>query len=67
LIRKKRDIVVEGYECRELYMVERGFAIAYKLLRAGKRQVLNVVLPGEIIGLPGGFFDRSAYSVTSLA
>jgi CRP-like cAMP-binding protein len=66
LIRKKRDIVVEGYECRELYIVERGFAIAYKLLRAGRRQVLNVVLPGEIIGLPGGFFDRSAYSVTSL-
>jgi CRP-like cAMP-binding protein len=66
LIRKKRDIMVEGYECRELYIVECGFAVAYKLLRTGKRQILNVVLPGEIIGLPGSFFDRSAYSVMSL-
>ena len=66
LIRKKRDIIVEGYECAELYMVERGFAIAYKLLRTGKRQILDVVLPGEIIGLPGSFFERPAYSVMSL-
>jgi len=65
-IRKKRDIILEGYECRELYMVERGFAIAYKLLRGGKRQILDVMLPGEIIGLPGSFFERSAYSVMSL-
>ena len=37
----------------------------HKLLRTGKRQIPNVVLPGEIIGLPGSFFERFAYSVMS--
>ena len=43
-----------------------GYAVRYKLLRNGKRQILNVILPGDIIGLPGSFYERAAYSVTAV-
>ena len=66
LIRKRRDLVVDGYEYRKLCFVKDGYAVRYKLLRNGKRQILNVVLPGDIVGLPGSFYERAAYSVTAI-
>ena len=30
------------------------------------RQILNVVLPGDIVGIPGSFLERAAYSVTAI-
>jgi CRP-like cAMP-binding protein len=35
-------------------------------LRNGKRQIINVILPGDIIGLPGSFYERAVYSVTAI-
>jgi CRP-like cAMP-binding protein len=66
LIRKRRDLIVDGYEYRKLCFVKDGFAMRYKLLRNGKRQILNVVLPGDIVGLPGSFYERAVYSVTAV-
>jgi CRP-like cAMP-binding protein len=37
-----------------------GFAARYKLLRNGKRQIVNFVLPGDVVGLPGSFLGRAA-------
>lgn len=65
-VKKKKDLVVDGYEYRKLCFVENGFAARYKLLRNGKRQVVNVVLPGDVVGLPGSFVDRAAYSVIAI-
>src|ERR1700693_6243771 len=50
-VKKRRDLVVDGYEYRKLSFVEEGYAARYKLLRNGKRQIINVVLPGDVIGL----------------
>lgn len=66
-IGKKRDVILEGYETRKLHIVERGFAARYKLLHNGKRQVLSVILPGDVIGMPSAFFASSPYSVTALS
>jgi CRP-like cAMP-binding protein len=66
LIRKRRDLVIDGYEYRKLCFVKDGHAVRYKLLRNGKRQILNVVLPGDIVGLPGSFYERAVYSVTAI-
>ena len=66
VIRKRRDLIVDGYEYRKLCFVKDGFAVRYKLLRNGKRQILNVVLPGDIVGLPGSFYERAVYSVTAI-
>jgi CRP-like cAMP-binding protein len=66
LIRKRRDLIVDGYEYRKLCFVKDGYAMRYKLLRNGKRQILNVILPGDVIGLPGSFYHRAAYSVSAI-
>lgn len=66
-IRMKRDVILEGYEARKLHVVERGVAARYKLLPNGKRQVLSIILPGDIIGMPSAFFRSAPYSVTTLS
>src|SRR5262245_45470132 len=67
LIKKRTDLVVVGSEYRNLCFVKDGYAIRYKLLRSGKRQILNVILPGYVIGFPVSFFDRSIYSVVAVS
>jgi CRP-like cAMP-binding protein len=66
VIRKRRDLIADGYEYRKLCFVKDGYAMRYKLLRNGKRQILNVILPGDVVGLPGSFYDRAAYAVTAI-
>lgn len=64
-VKKREDLVVHGSEFRELCFVREGYAIRYRLLRSGKRQILNVILPGDVIGFPVSFFDRSSYAVVA--
>lgn len=66
-IKKHKDMVVDGVEYRHLSFVKDGYAMRYKLLRNGKRQILNVILPGDVIGFPVSFVDRSTYSVVALS
>jgi len=66
-VKKRRDLVVDGYEYRKLCFVEDGFAARYKLLRNGKRQVVNFVLPGDVVGLPGSFVEKARYSVIAVS
>lgn len=65
-VKKRRDLILDGYEYCKLSFVKDGFAARYKLLRNGKRQIVNFVLPGDVIGLPGSFLDRAAASVVAL-
>ena len=65
-IKKRRDLILDGYEYCKLCFVTDGFAARYKLLRNGKRQIVNFVLPGDVVGLPGSFLDRPAASVVAL-
>ena len=66
VIRRRRDLIADGYEYRKLCFVKDGYAVRYKLLRNGKRQILNVIVPGDIVGLPGSFYERAVYSVTAI-
>lgn len=65
-VKKRNDLVVLGDTYRSLCFVKDGSAMRYKLLRNGKRQILNVILPGDVIGFPVSFFDRSIYSVVAV-
>jgi CRP-like cAMP-binding protein len=65
-VKKRRDLVVDGYAYRKLSFIKEGFAARYKVLRNGKRQILNVLVPGDVVGLPGSFVERAAYSVIAL-
>jgi CRP-like cAMP-binding protein len=53
-------------EYRKLCFVKDGYAVRYKLLRNGKRQIVNVVLPGDVVGMPGSFYEGASYSVTAI-
>jgi CRP-like cAMP-binding protein len=66
LVKRRQDLVVAGSAYRSLCFVKDGYAIRYKLLRSGKRQILNVILPGDVIGFPVSFFDRSIYSIVAV-
>lgn len=39
-----------------------GWAIRYKLLEDGRRQILNILLPGDIFGFDGVLFERPQHS-----
>jgi CRP-like cAMP-binding protein len=67
VVKKAKDIIVEGYEYRALHIVESGFAIRYKLLHSGKRQIMNVIMPGDIIGFPACFYEHAVFSVTAIS
>jgi len=66
LIRRRGDLIVDGDEYRKICFVNDGYAVRYKLLRNGKRQILNVILPGDIVGIPGSFCERAIYSVSAV-
>lgn len=65
-VKKRSDLVVDGYEYRKLCFIKEGFAARYKLLRNGKRQIVNVLLPGDVVGLPGSFLEKASYSVIAI-
>ncbi len=62
-VKKGQDIIVQGYEYKTLDIIESGFGLRYTLLHQGGRQIINVALPGDIVGFPASFFDRSIFSV----
>src|ERR1700741_3228467 len=57
-VRKRDELVVLGTAFRNMCFVRDGSAIRYRLLRSGKRQILNVIIPGDVIGFPLTFLDR---------
>lgn len=60
------EIVAAGQEQVELYTLYAGWAIRTKTLADGRRQILNIHLPGDLIGLQGAMFDAPSYSVEAL-
>jgi CRP-like cAMP-binding protein len=62
-VKKGQDIVVQGYEYKTLDFVESGVGLRFTLLHQGGRQILNAILPGDIVGFPASFFNRSIFSV----
>jgi CRP-like cAMP-binding protein len=65
-VRRNREIITEGRNYETLLVMLEGSAIRYRVLRDGRRQVLNIVLPGDFIGFPGCFFKSALYSITAL-
>jgi CRP-like cAMP-binding protein len=60
------EIIAAGQEQAELYTLYAGWAIRFKTLPDGRRQILNILLPGDLIGLQGAMFEASAYSVEAV-
>ncbi len=63
---RDREIVIQGRPYRALYVLNEGLALRYKILSDGRRQVLNLVVPGDLIGLSTTLFETAIASVSSL-
>src|SRR5262249_56728361 len=66
-VARGREIIVEGRKYDGLQVLLDGVALRYRVLQDGRRQILNIVLPGDFIGFPGCFFESALYSIAALA
>jgi CRP-like cAMP-binding protein len=65
-VRRNRELLTQGQKYDVLFVLVDGIAIRYRILHDGRRQVLNIALPGDFIGFPSTFFEKALYSVTAL-
>jgi CRP-like cAMP-binding protein len=63
---KGATVLVEGNHSAHLYTVLSGWGFRYKLLRDGRRQILNYVIPGDLIGLQGSLTGEMQHSVEAM-
>jgi CRP-like cAMP-binding protein len=67
VIRRNREIITEGRKYDVLLILMDGVAIRARILHDGRRQILNIALPGDFIGFPGTFSQRALYSISALS
>lgn len=57
---------MQGHRHDGLFILVQGFALRYRGLADGRRQVLDVALPGDALGSPGCFLGAALNTVTAL-
>jgi CRP-like cAMP-binding protein len=60
------EIIRIGDEAPEIYTLYSGWAFRYKTLPDGRRQILNFLLPGDLLGLQAAMFEASLYGIEAL-
>jgi CRP-like cAMP-binding protein len=60
------EIIRAGDESPEIYTLYSGWAFRFKTLPDGRRQILNFLLPGDLVGLQAAMFDAAQYGVEAL-
>ncbi|WP_229729125.1 Crp/Fnr family transcriptional regulator [Agaricicola taiwanensis] len=60
------DIIHPGQEDAEVYTLFAGWAFRYQELPDGRRQILNFLLPGDLIGLQSSLLDPAEHGVEAL-
>jgi CRP-like cAMP-binding protein len=60
-------ILVEGSHSAHLYTVLSGWGFRYKTLEDGRRQILNYVMAGDLVGLQGTIMGEMQHSVEALS
>jgi CRP-like cAMP-binding protein len=65
-VQRHRDIITEGRNYASIFIILEGNAIRYRILHDGRRQIVNIILPGDIIGALGYFMESSLYSTRAL-
>jgi CRP-like cAMP-binding protein len=60
------EIIHVGDESPEIYTLYSGWAFRFKMLPDGRRQILNFLLPGDLVGLQAAMFAAAQYGVETL-
>ncbi|EDL48454.1 putative transcriptional regulator, Crp/Fnr family protein [Erythrobacter sp. SD-21] len=66
LIERGDPIFREGEHIRHLYTVIEGVLIRYRSLEDGRRQIVNFMFPGDLVGLQGAFDEPASHSIEAL-
>jgi CRP-like cAMP-binding protein len=59
-------LIAEGAEDPPLFTLREGWAFRFKTLLDGRRQILQILLPGDFIGLQQKMSDAAAHGVQTL-
>ncbi len=65
-VRAGGAIVAEHRAPQRMHTLYSGWAFRYMTLADGRRQILNFLLPGDLIGLQGEFTDDATHGVEAL-
>jgi CRP-like cAMP-binding protein len=60
------EIIRTGDDSPEIYTLYSGWAFRFKALPDGRRQILNFLLPGDLVGLQAAMFDPAQHGVEAL-
>lgn len=60
-------ILEEGQKADRLFTLLSGWAFRHKTLADGRRQILNILLPGDLVGLQAKMFDQAHHGVEALS
>lgn len=61
------NILSQGAHSAHLFTVLSGWAFRFKTLADGRRQILNYLLPGDLVGLQGSVIGEMEHSVEALS
>jgi CRP-like cAMP-binding protein len=64
---KGSTVLLEGNHSAHLYTLLSGWGFRYKLLSDGRRQILNYLMPGDLIGLQGSLTGEMQHSIEALS
>src|ERR1700692_1910757 len=60
------EIIRAGEDSPEIYTLYSGWAFRFKTLPDGRRQILNFLLPGDLVGLQAAMFDAAQHGIEAL-
>lgn len=63
---KGDEVVAQGALANQLYTILEGVLLRFRLLEDGRRQILNFMFPGELIGLQAAFDAEMSHGVEAL-
>ena len=59
-------MIIQGRRTRNLYTLYEGWAARYRTLSDGTHQILDILLPGDLVGLPAALLGGAGHSVRTL-
>jgi CRP-like cAMP-binding protein len=66
VIAANRDVVQAGEVGGPVQIIQRGWAFRYRGWADGRRQILDFLLPGDVVGLESGLLGMTEHSVRAL-
>src|ERR1700712_3777238 len=65
-VEKQHDILLPGAEPEVAHLLLAGHTCRYRMLRDGRRQIIAILVPGDICDLETMMEGRSSYAVSTL-